>query len=209
MGGERFNVDAIAGQNGAAWLGDRDDERVDSGTCSGAPSQLGCSPSSPLTDRRFDDAHLHESVGVGVTPGVTVERLDQDHRRDHRWPQLLGLERPDERQRCLGVGRQTRHAAAVEDQHGSPDSVERPIPDAPSDGICGCLLALAWLSDLGGEFFEIPVRFSEGILALQLGAQRNLQEFRSRQVALLQLLVEIVGQVHLDTRHTPNYTPSK
>ena len=39
-------------------------------------------------------------------------------------------------------------------------------------------------------------------------AERNLQEFRGREVALLQLFVEIFGQVHLNAGHTPNYTPT-
>jgi len=38
-------------------------------------------------------------------------------------------------------------------------------------------LTLAGLSDLSGEFVEVPVCFSECILALQLCAERNLQEF--------------------------------
>jgi hypothetical protein len=69
-------------------------------------------------------------------------------------------------------------------------------------------LTLAGLSDLSGEFFEVPVCFSECILALQLCAERNLQELRGWQVPLLQLFVEIVGQVHLNTGHAPNYTPN-
>jgi len=70
-----------------------------------------------------------------------------------------------------------RHSAAVKDQHGSTDSVKRSIPNAPSDCICGGLLPLAGLSNLSGEFFEVSVCFSECILALQLCAQRDLQEF--------------------------------
>jgi hypothetical protein len=69
-------------------------------------------------------------------------------------------------------------------------------------------LPLAGFSDLSGEFFEVSVCFSECILALQLRAERNLQEFRGWEVALLQLFMEIFGQVHLNTRHTPNYTPT-
>jgi hypothetical protein len=68
-------------------------------------------------------------------------------------------------------------------------------------------LTLAGLSDLSGEFFEVSVCFSEGVLAFQLCAERDLQEFRRWEIALLQLFMEIVGQVDLNTRHTPNYTP--
>ncbi|MGA7758215.1 MAG: hypothetical protein WCA57_10250, partial [Ilumatobacteraceae bacterium] len=92
--------------------------------------------------------------------------------------------------------------------HGSTDSVERSIPDAPSYCICGGLSTLAGLSDLSGEFFEVSVCLSECILALQLCAERNLQEFRGWEIALLQLFMEVFGQVHLDTGHTPNHTPT-
>jgi hypothetical protein len=108
--------------------------------------------------------------------------------------------------RWVLASRPTRHAAAVEDQHRSPDSIERTIPDAPSYCICGGLLTLAGLSDLSGEFFEVSVGFSECVPALQLCAERNLHEFRGWEVALLQLFVEIFGQVHLNARHTPNHT---
>ncbi|TVR24643.1 MAG: hypothetical protein EA389_10640 [Ilumatobacter sp.] len=64
----------------------------------------------------------------------------------------------------------------------------------------------AGLADLGGEFFEVSVCFSERILAFQLGTKCDLQELRSRKAALLQLFVEIVGQVDLNARHTSNYT---
>lgn len=206
--GERFDVGSVTCQDRPAGLRNCYNERVDSRTGSGSPPQLGCSPRSRLADCRLDDAHLQESAGVGVAPWIAIERLNENHRRDQRRPQLLRLERPDERQRCLRARRETRHAAAVKDQHGSTDSVERPIPDAPSDCICGRLLPLAGLSNLSGEFFEVSVCFSECILALQLCAERDLQEFRGWEIALLQLFVEVFGQVHLHTGHTPNHTPT-
>jgi hypothetical protein len=63
-------------------------------------------------------------------------------------------------------------------------------------------------ADLGGEFLEIRRCLVERILPFELGAERYLQEFRRWQSASLQLIVEIIGQIHLKTRHTPNYTPN-
>ena len=62
----------VTGQNRPAGLRNCDDERIDSGTGSGLSPQLGCSLGSPLVDRRFDDAHLQESVGIGVARWVTL-----------------------------------------------------------------------------------------------------------------------------------------
>jgi hypothetical protein len=54
-------------------------------------------------------------------------------------------------------------------------------------------LTLTGLADIGGEFLEVCVGFSERILALQFGAKCDLQKFGSREIALLQLLVKVFG----------------
>ena len=71
--GQGLDVGSITGEDGSARLGDSDDERVDSRTDPGAPTQFSCSPCRQLADRRVDDAHLRETVCVGVTPGSTVQ----------------------------------------------------------------------------------------------------------------------------------------
>ena len=52
----------------------------------------------------------------------------------------------------------------------------------------------------------MPGRLVERVLAFELGAQRDLEEFGRRQATLLQLVVEVVGEVDLESRHTPNRT---
>lgn len=84
--------------------------------------------------------------------------------------------------------------------------IERAVPNTPGDGIGLRLLTLTWLCDFGSECFKVTVCLAESVLALKLGSQGNLQEFGCRKSAPLQFLVEIIWQVHLDSRHTPNYT---
>ncbi|TVR24644.1 MAG: hypothetical protein EA389_10645 [Ilumatobacter sp.] len=67
-----LDVGSVTGEHGSTRLGDRNDERVDSRSGSGAPPQLGCSPCCRLADRRLDDAHLQESVGVRVSPRIAM-----------------------------------------------------------------------------------------------------------------------------------------
>lgn len=205
---EGLDVGPVTGEHSSTRLGDRDDERVDSRSGPGTPPQLCCSPCCRLAHRRLDDAHLQESVSVCVPPRIAVQGFDEYHRRYHRRPQSLCLECPDQRQRRLGTCRQTRHSAAIEHQHASTDSVERAVPDASCDCIRSGLLPHAGLADLGGEFFEVSVCFGKRVLAFQLGTKRDLQELRGREVALLELFVKIVGQIHLNTGHTSNYTYS-
>ena len=114
-----------------------------------------------------------------------MEGFHENHRRDDRWPQLLRLERSDAREGRLGACREARQSAAVQDEHGSTDSAERPITDPPSDGISGCLLALAGLADLGGEFVKVVICFRKRILAFQFRTKRDLQELGGREPTLL------------------------
>ena len=121
---ESFDVIAITSDHCSARLGESDDESIHSRTGSGPSPQLGCSPCGRLTHRRVDDAHLQESVGVGVASRIAIQGFDENHRRDDWRPQFLCLERPNERQGGLGTGREARQSAAVKNQHRSTDSVE-------------------------------------------------------------------------------------
>ncbi len=69
-------------------------------------------------------------------------------------------------------------------------------------------MTLAGLANLGGEYLEVSVCFGERVLAFQLGTKCDLQKLGSGEAALLQLLVEIFGQVHLNAGHAPNCTQS-
>ncbi len=70
------------------------------------------------------------------------------------------------------------------------------------------MLSLTGLANLGDEFIEVLVRFSERILSFQLGTKRDLEKLRGWKVALLELIMEVIGQVHLNAWHAPNYTPT-
>jgi hypothetical protein len=208
VGGERFDVGSVTGENRPTGLGESNNESTDCGSGSGESAKLSCSPCCRLTHRRVDDAHLQESVSVGVASRVAVEGLDQHHRRHDRRPQFVCPKGSDERHSSLGLRREARQSSAVEYQHGSTDSIEQAIPDASCDCIrCGPL-PVAGLSDLSNQLVEVPIRLGERVLSLQLGPKCDLQKLRGRKVALLELLMEVVGEVHLNPWHTPNYTPS-
>jgi hypothetical protein len=68
-------------------------------------------------------------------------------------------------------------------------------------------LALVRLAYLGAELGKVPLGLIERVLSLEFGAECDLQQLGCGKAALLELLVEIIGKIHLDTRHTPNHTP--
>ncbi len=147
-------------------------------------------------------------MSIGITSRVAVQRLNQHHRRHYRRPQLLSPEGSDQRHGSLRSRRETRQAAAVEHQHRSADPVERSIPHASCDCVRSGLLALTRLSDFGDQLVEVPVGLGECVLSLQLGPKCDLEKLGGWKVALLQLIVEVFGKIHLNAWHTPNYTPA-
>lgn len=84
---------------------------------------------------------------------------------------------------------------------------EAPFTYSSGDRVGVGALAGGGFADLGGEFLEIRRCFVECILAFELGAECDLQELGRRQPASLQLIMEIIRQIHLKARHTPNCTP--
>jgi len=147
-------------------------------------------------------------MSIGITSRVAVQRLNQHHRRHYRRPQLLSPEGSDQRHGSLRSRRETRQSAAVEHQHGSADPVERSIPNASCDYVRSGLLALTRLSDFGDQLVEVPVGLGECVLSLQLGPKCDLEKLGGWKVALLQLIVEVFGKIHLNAWHAPNYTPA-
>lgn len=86
---------------------------------------------------------------------------------------------------------------------------ERPVTDASNDrGRVGPLPG-ARHSDLGGEILEITGGLIERILTFEFGAECDLEEFGRRETAPLQLVVKVVGKLHLDTGHTYKCTPTR
>lgn len=81
VSGKRFDVGSVAGEDCAAWLGDGHHERIDGRAGAGESAELGCSAGNIHADGRFDDACLQKAMGVGIATGITVQRLDEHHRR--------------------------------------------------------------------------------------------------------------------------------
>lgn len=83
---------------------------------------------------------------------------------------------------------------------------EAPLAHSPGDRVGVGALPGGGFADLGGEFLEILRCLVECILPFEFGAESDLQELRRRQPASFQLIMEIIGQIHLKARHTPNCT---
>jgi len=88
----------------------------------------------------------------------------------------------------------------------STGSTEFACAYATCDGVSLCPLASGRFANFGGELVEVLGRGVECVQSFEFGPQRNLKQFRCWQSAPLQLVVEIVGEIHLDTRHAPKYT---
>ncbi len=84
---------------------------------------------------------------------------------------------------------------------------EASLTNASGDGVRVRPLAAGRFADLGGKLLKIGGRLVERVLPLEFGTECDLEQLRRRQPSPLQLIVKIVGQVHLEARHTPNRTP--
>ena len=76
MSSERLEVSAVTCQDSAARLGKGDHERVRSRTATRATSQCRRPASDRWADFGLHDARLQETVRIGVTGGVALQRLD-------------------------------------------------------------------------------------------------------------------------------------
>jgi len=65
------------------------EECVDCGPGASEAPELRRSSCRCFADLGIDDAGLEESIRVGVALPVTLQRFDEHHRRDDRWPQLV------------------------------------------------------------------------------------------------------------------------
>ena len=74
---------------------------------------------------------------------------------------------------------------------------EAPLTNPSGDGLGVGALAGGGFAHLARELVQVRRRCVERILALELGTKRDLQEFRGGESASLQLVVQIIRQVHL------------
>jgi hypothetical protein len=75
----------------------------------------------------------------------------------------------------------------------SADLAEASLANPSRNGACVRALSASGFADLGGEFLEIRRCLVECVLAFELGAKGDLQEFGRRKSASLQFFVQIVG----------------
>jgi hypothetical protein len=68
-------------------------------------------------------------------------------------------------------------------------------------------LAAGGFADLASEFSKVGGCLVERVPAFEFGAKRDLQKLRCWKPASLQLIMQIIGQIHLKAGHTPHHTP--
>lgn len=83
---ERLEVCLVSSQDCAPWFCGRDDERVHRGAMAGEAAKVRCPSSKVRGHGAVDDTCLEEPVDVGITAGVALECLDEDHSENDRWP---------------------------------------------------------------------------------------------------------------------------
>ena len=140
-----------------------------------ASAQSGCAPCGALGYDCVDDAGLEESVCVGFSAAVTVQRFDEYDRRSDRWPEPVVAKCADDCEcswRALG---EAADASAVDDQHESAGLVELTIADATHDRVRTRLLTRGRLAKFGSEVGEVGIGRFEDITSFELGAHRDLE----------------------------------
>ena len=79
---QRLEIDTVGCDHGTAWLGECDDERIDSGASASEPPKLSRSASRRFGNRWDDVTGLEKPIGYRITRGVTLEAFDE-HNRGH------------------------------------------------------------------------------------------------------------------------------
>lgn len=190
---ERFDICLVAGEIRPARLSERDHDRVDSRAPAGPSAQLGCPSRKVLGDVSLEDACLQEAIHVGITPGATLQRLDQNHGRDDRRAEISGSEGPNERE-CAGRPlSEATCTSAIENEQASTGLVQREVPDATHDRISSRLLPRCGLAHLVSERHEVVIGPVQRITTFQFRTNGLLEKFGRGELSPLQRCVEIVG----------------
>ena len=163
-------------------------------------------PGGQLGQLVDDVTCLEQSVRVGIETRTTGGGFDQHDRRNQGRPQPFAAECGDGRRVLLVALGQSGDGAAVEDQHRSTCPLRIVRAEAPRDRFGSGQLVGRRLTDFLGELGQVRVGLVEQRVATQFSSDRLLEQLGCGQTALLQLVVEIVWQVDLKPRYTPNYT---
>ncbi len=80
------------------------------------------------------------------------------------------------------------------------------ILNSTDDGPGPSAVSLQWHPYLSRELGKVHVGRVKRISSFDLSPDRNLEQFRRRKIAALQLRIQTVGKVDLNSWHTPNCT---
>lgn len=85
--------------------------------------------------------------------------------------------------------------------------IEVAIPDLSNDRFGPGPVASGGFAYLGLQLGKVLLRGVQSLPTLNLSPHRDLEQLGRRQVAPLQLVIQLIREVHLKARHTPKYTP--
>jgi hypothetical protein len=80
------------------------------------------------------------------------------------------------------------------------------LSDSGGDRFGSSHCLIGWLAYFVDQALHVLVHSLQQDLPLDLGSYGFLKQFGGGQGSLLELAVQIVGQINLQPRHTPNYT---
>lgn len=112
--GQCFEVLGVRRDDGPAWFGRGDNDRVDRRATTSQPAQKGSATGERFRDGRRDVTGLEKLVLESVAPSMTLETLDEDDGR-HPWgPKARLAEGPNQSQGLFGTFGKTGNPARVE-----------------------------------------------------------------------------------------------
>jgi hypothetical protein len=171
------------------------------------PSEQCSAPRQPLRNILDDVAGLQKLIFSRVASRVALETIHQDHGWDPRRPEPLLAQGKNQSQRGTRALGKTSDGSRIQNQQVLAGIGGRPSCDSLSERLRPRPLSCRRLSYLRDQGIREAVRLREQVASTHLCSNGTLQELRCRQTTLLHEAVEIVRQVDLHARHTPNYTP--
>jgi len=205
---KRFQVAWVGRQHRSARLRHRDNQRVDRGTTSCAPSKQGSSSRETLRDPIDHVAGLEQLVLVRISARMPLKALDQDNRRNRSGPETFLPKGKNERRGRAGPLGEATDRSRIQNEHVLTSLARRPLGDSLCKRLCSGPLTWTWLTHLGEQLGGKTVGFRKQVKTADLCSNGALQQLGGRKTALFHETVELVRQINLHAWHTPKYTPS-
>jgi hypothetical protein len=156
---QRLQIIRISREHCAPRLGHCNNESVDCRASTSPPPEKCCTPSETLGDLFDDVAGLEQLVLRRVAPRMSLQALDQNHRRNGGRPETFLPQRQDQCRRIARTFSKTADGARVQYQQALTDLAGR----APGDALRQSLGARSFARTGLTHFSEQSRRVSIGL----------------------------------------------